>query len=166
MIPGPVAQGAGKAAAPAGVFAVLSEMQIGGINMELVGAIVIGLIGGAVMRSSVFFSQEATGLRIRRDLAVSALAGLGNFIISAILVAIGSLAVPGFPSLAAAGVAMVIGFRGNDNVAWFARKYMELDIGSIGEGLYRASPPDRNTPEELDQLAHKLDEPAGPPGRK
>ena len=160
MVPGPIVQGAGKAVAPASVFAVLSEVHIGGINMELVGAIVIGLIGGAIMRSSVFFSQEADGLRIRRDLAVSALAGLGNFIIAAILVALGSLMVPNLPSLAAAGVAMVIGFRGNDNVAWFAAKYMKLDVGDIGKGLYRASQPDRDTPEELKNLAKRLDDDA------
>ena len=159
LLQGPLVETAGKSAVPAGAFAFLTEIHIAGINLELVGAIAIGLVAGAIIRSSIFVSQEATFARIRRDLLVSLLAGLGNFIIAAILVALTTLAVPGFPTLAAAGVGMVVGFRGNDNVAWFAKKYVKLDVEDVRTGLYRASRPDAETPEDMRELARRLDEP-------
>ncbi|WP_375290420.1 hypothetical protein [Qipengyuania sp.] len=152
------ANSAGKYAAPGGILALLSQISIGGISLELVGAIVIGLIGGAVIRVSVLVQMEATRDRIQRDIRVSSLAALANFIIAGIMVAGGSLVVPGFPELAAAGIGLVVGFRGNDNLPDFARKWAKIDVGEIRKGLYRADPPPRDTPEELEQLARKLDD--------
>ena len=152
------ANSAAKYAAPGGILAILSQISIGGISLQLVGAIVVGLIGGAVIRVSVLVQMEATKDRIQRDLRVSMLAAVANFIIAGIMVAAGSLVVPGFPELAAAGIGLVVGFRGNDNLPDFARKWAKIDVGDIRKGLYRAAPPPQDTPEDLEKLARKLDE--------
>ncbi|MCH2488441.1 MAG: hypothetical protein MK010_12000, partial [Erythrobacter sp.] len=65
------ANSAGKYAAPGGIFALLSQVTIGGISLELVGAIVIGLIAGAVIRVSLLVQMDAGKARIQRDLRVS-----------------------------------------------------------------------------------------------
>jgi hypothetical protein len=152
------ANSAGKYAAPGGIFALLSQMTIGGISLELVGAIVIGLIAGAVIRVSLLVQMGAGKARIQRDLRVSSLAALANFIIAGILVAVGSLAVPGFPELAAAGVGLVVGFRGNDNVPDFARKWMKVDVEDVRKGLWDVTAPPRDMPEDLDKLTKRLDD--------
>ena len=64
---------------------------------------------------------------MQRDLRVSSLSALANFIITGIMVAGGWLVVPGFPEFAATGVGLVVGFRGNDNVPEFVRKWMKVD---------------------------------------
>lgn len=147
-----------KYAAPGGVLAILSQITIGGISLELVGAIVIGLIGGAVIRVSVLVQMQATRDRIQRDLRVSSLAALSNFIIAGITVAVGSLVVPGFPELAAAGVGLVVGFRGNDNLPDFARKWMKVDVDDVRKGLWDRTGLPRDTPEEMETLIRKLDD--------
>ena len=152
------ANSAGKYAAPGGIFALLSQVTIGGISLELVGAIVIGLIAGAVIRVSLLVQMDAGKARIQRDLRVSSLAALANFIIAGIAVAVGSLVVPGFPELAAAGVGLVVGFRGNDNVPDFARKWMKVDVDDVRKGLWDVTAPPRDLPEDLEQLTKRLDD--------
>ena len=152
------ANSAGKYAAPGGIIALLSQVTVGGISLELVGAIVIGLIAGAVIRVSLLVQMGAGKARIQRDLRVSSLAALANFIIAGIAVAVGSLAVPGFPELAAAGVGLVVGFRGNDNVPDFARKWMKVDVEDVRKGLWDVTSPPRDLPEDLDQLTKRFDD--------
>ena len=152
------ANSAGKYAAPCGFIALLSQVTVGGISLELVGAIVIGLIAGAVIRVSLLVQMGAGKARIHRDLRVSSLAALANFIIAGIAVAVGSLVVPGFPDLAAAGVGLVVGFRGNDNVPDFARKWMKVDVEDVRKGLWDVTAPPRDVPEDLDQLTKRFDD--------
>ena len=151
------ANSAGKYAGAGGIFALLSQATLGGISLPLLGAIVIGLVAGAMIRVSVLAQMNAGKARIQRDLRVSSLSALANFIIAGIMVAAGSLVVPGFPEFAAAGVGLVVGFRGNDNVPEFARKWMKVDVEDVRKGLYQASAPDADTPDDIKQLAKEFD---------
>lgn len=160
------AQASVKYAAPASVFAFLAELHFGGIDIVTVGSIVIGLVAGAVARASVYVQAGADTSRVGRDLLVSGLAILVNFIIAGSVVGMGdllllSLVEKGMPEFAAAAVGAVIGFRGNENVPWFARRYMNIDIADLRSGLHDAQKLDKEIPEDMARQIKALDEKDG-----
>jgi hypothetical protein len=150
-----------KYAAPAGIFALFSELTVGGIDIAMVGAIVIGLASGAMIRLSFFIREPDAKQRIRSDIMVSFLSAMANLIIAGIMVAAGTLAMPDLPLWGAAGVGMVVGFRGNDNVPAFARKWMNLEVEkpnaeTMRKGLYDAT--DRPKDGAMDDLIRRIDD--------
>lgn len=145
-----------KYATPAGGL-VLADLTVGGINLETYGGIVIGLIAGAILKSSRFVDEQATWGVIRRDLLVSALSGLANFIVAAILVASAQWAMPGFPTLAAAGVGLLVGFKGRDGVTML-REMWRLPEETRADRFRREMPrAQREVPDDMLNLADRLD---------
>ena len=142
-----------KYAPPAAATAAL-EWTVGGVDLVLAGAIVVGLVAGAVLRSSHQVQQSASRGEIFRDLTVSAMSGLANFILAAITVAAGTLAIPNLPELAASGVGLFYGYKGPDGIRWFNEKYFNDRPKS--EPRWAERPP--SAPQDMDETARKLDE--------
>ena len=138
-----------KNAAPVAGVAV-ADWTIGGIDLHIAGAIIVGLAAGAVLRNSHYVSADAGWKVIRKDLLVSMMSGLANFIIAGIVVALGTLAIPGFPVLAAAGVGLFFGHQGPDAIKWFNSKF-------FGGHQYR-EPTYGKRPDELPEDMKKLTE--------
>ena len=149
-----VSSGGGKYAAPAAGL-VLADVTVGGVDLETYGAILIGLVAGGVLRSARLIETGAGSAPILRDLAVSGASGLANFIVSAILVASATSAMPGFPSLAAAGVGLLVGFKGKDGIQQL-RKHWGLPSETGAERLRRDLPPPRH--EITGHMADAVDE--------
>lgn len=82
-------------------------------------ALAIGLIAGVLWRAGDARKRGGTWGGIRNDLVVSALIGMANLVIAAIVVQI-----MGVPPLYAIGVAMVVAGKGPDAMAWFERRFM------------------------------------------
>ena len=140
---------------PAAGVAV-AEYTIGGIDLITAGAIVVGLAAGAVLRNSRYVTADAGWKAIRKDLVISMMSGMANFIIAGIAVALGTLAVPGFPVLAAAGVGLFFGYQGPDAINWFNERFFSYRPHKSREPTYGAKPPE--PPDDLEDLARKLDE--------
>jgi hypothetical protein len=106
---------------------MISELTFGGINLVIIGGILIGLIAGAVLRSAKHINPNAeiplSWSPIARDLLISSMSGMSNFIIAGVVVAGGTLVLPDFPVLGAAAVGMFVGFKGPDGIQWFSNKY-------------------------------------------
>ena len=149
--------GGGKYAAPAAGI-VLADVTVGGVDLETYGAILIGLVAGGVLRSARLIESEAGRASILRDLAVSGASGLANFIVSAILVASATFAMPAFPSLAAAGVGLLVGFKGKDGIKHL-REHWGLPRETGAERLRRELPPPRHEiREDMGEAVERLDE--------
>ena len=119
---------AAKYALPLAGAVALSELDwLSTVDWSLAGAILIGLIGGAWLRASTFIDGEPPWTRIARDLLRSSMSGIANFIIAAVAVTttdfIFGAATRGnqLPEVLAAGMGVIAGFRGNENVRWLAR---------------------------------------------
>lgn len=159
---------AAKYAAPSGLLAWMADVHLFGVDIELAGAITIGLIAGAVIKASLFYQADAGWVRARRDLVVSGMAGMANFLIAAVVVFVGDFMLLAavertMPDLIGGAVGMVVGFRGNDNVRWFAKKYLGIDVQA---DEYRAPPAlkeayeeraDRPVPKDMAEMAREID---------
>ena len=143
----------GKYSVPAAGVAV-ADLTIEGFDLVTAGAVVVGLIAGAILRSSRHVSENAGWAVIRKDWLISIMSGLANFILASITVATGKLAIPDFPVLAAAGVGLFFGHQGPDAVNWFNRRFFQHEPA---KPTY-AAPPPTDTPPDLERLARKLDE--------
>ena len=149
--------GGGKYAAPAAGL-LLADATIGGVDLETYGAILIGLVAGGVLRSARLIESEAGRASILRDLAVSGASGLANFIVSAILVATAEFAMPHFPALAAAGVGLIVGFKGKDGIQHL-REQWGLPRETGAEKLRRNLPrPQHEITEEMSDAVDRLDD--------
>ena len=133
---------------------IAADFTIGGIDLELGGAIIVGLFAGAVLRNSRQVADDAGWKAIRKDLLLSVMSGMANFIIAAVVVASGTLAVPGFPVLAAAGVGLFFGHQGPDAINWFNRKFLGKDEPS--EPRYAADP--KRITKSMRDLVEKFDD--------
>ncbi|KLE32465.1 hypothetical protein [Aurantiacibacter luteus] len=155
---GALTSGGGKYAVPAGGL-MLADVTIGGVDIETYGAILIGLVAGGVLRSAGLIEAEADSRRIRRDMLVSLASGLANFIVSAILVASATYMMPGFPSLAAAGVGLLVGFKGKDGIQHL-RELWGVPRETRIERLRRDLPPGpHELPGPMLDAVERLDDP-------
>lgn len=148
--------GGGKYAMPAGGV-VLADVTVGGVDLETYGAILIGLVAGGVLRWARLIEDEAGRARIVRDALVSIASGMANFIVSAILVASATYMMPGFPSLAAAGVGLLVGFKGKDGIQ-FLREQWGLPRETRADRLRRELPRARHEiTQDMQDAVDRLD---------
>ncbi|QQN73884.1 hypothetical protein [Croceicoccus sp. YJ47] len=152
---GSVASSSAKYALTAAGVAV-ADWTIGGVDLVVAGGIVIGLIAGAVGKSARHVEHEAGWSAIKKDLLVSMMSGMANFIIAAIVVAGGTMIVPGFPFYAAMGVGLFFGYKGQDGMRWFNAKFFN---DPPADPPRYAGPPSADTPIAMTRLAEKIDEP-------
>lgn len=103
---------------------VVADMTVGGIDLQIAGAIVVGLFAGAVLRPSRYIGKPNSMRSMTRDFLGSAMALLANFIIAAVMVALGTLAIPEFPAVAAAGIGLFMGYKGPDGINHFNERFM------------------------------------------
>lgn len=159
---GPAAwQSAAKYIIPAALIFSLSDLGLQVSDVINAGAILIGLAGGAMVRAS-FFAKHVDALRrIRADLLVSGMSAIANFIIASVIVGSSDFLLTAWagkdiPTEVAAGVGTIVGFMGNDNVGWFAKKLLGIEIKS--DDVTRADfPAVDNTPAGMLDAATKLE---------
>lgn len=115
-----------KLASAATGATLVTDLTFGGLNLLMASSIMVGLFAGAVLRSGDRIDANASRADIRRDLRVSATALLANFIISAIVVSLGTLALPVVPPLAAAGTGLFFGYMGRTSIQWFRANVLRM----------------------------------------
>ena len=146
---------------PAAAGIVLANFSVGGMDMEIAGAILVGLIAGAVLRPSRYIGKPNSMRSMTRDFLGSGMALLANFIISAVMVALGTLVVPGFPAIAAAGVGLFMGYKGPDGINYFNEKYMGAKPGEPHLLVPREPEAPNDMRDQLDRVKGKTPDPKG-----
>lgn len=105
---------------------IVTDLTFGGVNLLTAVSITVGLVAGIALRSAARIDAKASREDIRRDQWVSVTAFLANFIITAIVVSIGTLALPVVPPLAAAGTGLFFGYMGRTSIEWFRTNVLRM----------------------------------------
>ena len=160
-----LASAAAKNAPPLAAVATVEKVApnlIPGVDLVIVAGLMLGLFGGSLWRAEDARARSRSWEAAGDSLLSSAMRGIVLFIIAWITYEfvttiggmIGQFAFRPGP-VGAAGIGMVVGVKGPSAFSWFEATVLGRKTSSDPS---RVTPPDPNTPEDLQQLTKRFDD--------
>ena len=160
-----LASAAAKNAPPLAAVATVEKVApnlIPGVDLVIVAGLMLGLFGGSLWRAEDARAKSRSWEAAGDSLLSSAMRGIVLFIIAGcsyeIVTTFGSMIgkfsfQPG--PIGAAGIGMIVGVKGPAAFAWFMSDVLGRKTTSDPS---RVSPPDPNTPPDLQKLTKRFDD--------